>query len=74
MYQTIPQLFETIVEKYPSVAVQLSKDEKGIFQPITYRQLHDEVYALAAALSFYGIKRGDRVGLISDNRKEWLAS
>ena len=74
MYQTIPQLFETIVEKYPSVAVQLSKDEKGTFQPITYRQLHDEVYALAAALSFYGIKRGDRVGLISDNRKEWLAS
>ncbi|NLZ76821.1 MAG: AMP-binding protein [Spirochaetales bacterium] len=74
MYQTIPQLFETIVEKYPSVAAQLGKDEKGVFQPVTYRQLHEEVYALAASLSLHGVKRGDRVGLISDNRKEWLAS
>ncbi len=74
MYQTIPQLFETVVRNHPSIAVQMSKDEKGTFQPITYEQLHSEVYALAAALRSHGVKRGDNVGLISDNRKEWLAA
>lgn len=74
MYQTIPQLFETVVRNHPSIAVQMSKDEKGTFQPITYEQLHSEVYALAAALRSHGVGRGDNVGLISDNRKEWLAA
>ncbi|MFA5698175.1 MAG: AMP-binding protein [Sphaerochaeta sp.] len=74
MYQTIPQLFETVVNNHPSIVVQLSKDEKGLFQPITYQELHREVYALSAALKNRGVGRGDRIGLISDNRKEWLAS
>ena len=74
MYQTIPQIFETVVNNHPSVAVQLSKDDKGLFQPTTYQELHSEVYALSAALKNRGVKRGDRIGLISDNRKEWLVS
>ena len=41
-------------------------------EPIAFARLCDEVDALAAALVELGIGRGDRVGLIAENRYEWL--
>ena len=40
----------------------------------TYAELAERVEALATALIALGIRRGDRVGLISDNRPEWIVS
>lgn len=74
MYKTMPQLFHDITERYSTTIVQMSKDSTGAFQSYSYAHLYAEVEALAAALSELGVKRGDPVGLISDNRKEWLAS
>lgn len=74
MYKTIPQIFAEIVTQYPAYTVQMSKDKNGIFQSISYSDLYSEVNSLAASLMKHGVKRGDLVGLISDNRREWLAS
>ncbi len=74
MYKTIPQIFSNIVKAYPGYAVQMSKDQSGVFQSVTYSQLYSDINALAASLSKHGMKRGDNVGLISDNRSEWLLS
>ncbi len=74
MYQTIPQIFNSIAATYPDAAAQMYKDAEGNFQPITYRQLAEEVKDLASALITLGVRRGDHVGLISDNRKEWLVA
>ena len=74
MYKTIPQTFEQIVSQYPAYAVQMSKDKNGIFASVTYLELSSEVNSLAASLSKRGVKRGDLIGLISDNRSEWLVS
>jgi fatty-acyl-CoA synthase len=38
----------------------------------TWQQLHDEVEAAAAGLWALGVRRGDRVGIWSPNRAEWL--
>jgi fatty-acyl-CoA synthase len=38
----------------------------------TYSQLHSEVERVARALLALGIERGDRVGIWSPNRAEWL--
>lgn len=38
----------------------------------TWQQLHDEVEAAAAGLWACGVRRGDRVGIWSPNRAEWL--
>jgi len=54
------------------VTAQLSKDATGVFRPTSYRELYREVEWFAAGLSEVGVARGDRVGFISDNRKEWL--
>lgn len=74
MAQTIPQMFVEKVQEQPEVVVQLSKDEKGIFQPTTYASLLEQTEVFAAGLHEIGVKRGDRVGFISDNRKEWLVA
>lgn len=68
---TLPQLLQQIVKKYPDVAAQYSKNEQGDFIPLSYSRVFDLVLSFAAGLLSLGIQRGDRVGLISDNRKEW---
>ncbi len=74
MYNTLPQLLTQIVNQNGTNDAQLSKDESGVFQPTTYNQFFKEVSSLAAGLHQLGVKRGDNVGLISDNRQEWLVS
>ena len=74
MAQTMPQVFIEKAQSQPAVVAQLSKDGKGVFQPTTYVSLLNAVSAFAAGLSALGASRGDKIGLIADNRKEWLTA
>ena len=69
---TIPKIIQMNVKNYPNNIAQLSKDKDDVFHPTTYVEMYDEILGYAAGLREEGIKRGDHVGLISDNRKEWL--
>lgn len=44
---------------------------RNTWNPISHRQLLDDVRALTKALELEGVQRGDRVGLLSENRSEW---
>jgi long-chain acyl-CoA synthetase len=44
----------------------------GLFHDVTWRRYHDDVLACAAALVESGVGIGDRVGLLAENRVEWL--
>ena len=68
---TMPQLLQQITKKYPNIAAQYSKNEQGDFNPLSYTDVFDRVLSFAGGLLSLGITRGDRVGLIADNRKEW---
>ncbi|MFA7671611.1 MAG: long-chain fatty acid--CoA ligase [Sphaerochaetaceae bacterium] len=74
MYETLPKMLQEMVAKYGTNEIQLSKDDEGTFHPTTYSQFYSQVVDLAAGLHTLGVKRGSLVGLISDNRKEWLVS
>ncbi len=74
MAQTLAQMFLELVARQPQTAAQLSKDSKGVFKPTTYQELYNSAAAFAAGLKNLGVARGDKVGLIADNRKEWLSS
>ena len=41
-------------------------------EPVSFGRLGDDVDRLAVALLDLGLRRGDRVGLIAENRYEWL--
>jgi len=72
MFETIPRRVREIQSANPDMTAQLWKNEHGRFTPTTYREFYRTTQELAAGLLSLGVTRGDPVGLISDNRKEWL--
>jgi long-chain acyl-CoA synthetase len=54
----------------PRVAIRFKRD--GRYQSLTWREYRDDALACAAALVLQGIQPGDRVGLLGENRVEWL--
>jgi long-chain acyl-CoA synthetase len=54
--------------------VALQWQDGGSWRELTYRALLEQVRDLAVALRSLGIDRGDRVGLLAENRPEWLVS
>ncbi|MBQ1949516.1 MAG: long-chain fatty acid--CoA ligase [Treponema sp.] len=72
MEQTVPKMLRKVAAEYSEVAAQMDKNKNGEFEPVTYRELYDLSLNFGAALLSLNVKRGEPVGLISDNRKEWL--
>lgn len=72
MDQTLPKMLARIAAQHPDVPAQYSRTADGSFESVTYRELYSIVLDFAGALIACGIERGEHVGLISDNRKEWF--
>ena len=47
-------------------------DDGGAFEPLSYREVGRRVVALAHGLIELGLKPGERVALVAENRPEWL--
>ncbi|MDD5765720.1 MAG: long-chain fatty acid--CoA ligase [Candidatus Marinimicrobia bacterium] len=71
--QVIPHRFFQNVQAFSDKAAVLTK-VSGIFRPVTYRELGTIVRAIALVLDSWGIRKGDRIALMSDNREEWFMS
>lgn len=69
--ETIYQSFLDAARKHSQRTALLYKKE-GKYSPITYGELNDSVDAVAAGLRKLGIGKGDRVGIFSYNRPEWI--
>lgn len=72
MDKTISQMFDRVAAEHADTPAQFSKDGNGTFHPRSYGELRTEVIRLAAGLHKLGVRHGDHVGLISENRAEWL--
>jgi long-chain acyl-CoA synthetase len=72
MAETLPKLLLEKAERYPEVARQYSRNGDGSFKPISNAEFVQLVKRAHAGFKALGVSRGDRVGLISDNRKEWF--
>ncbi|MCR4471573.1 MULTISPECIES: AMP-binding protein [unclassified Burkholderia] len=66
---TIGQFLSETVRRFPQRPAVVFR-EQGIRW--TWREFADEVDVLAAGLAALGIEKGDRVGIWSPNRVEWL--
>ena len=72
MVQTISELFYgALAWDYPDA---LAHRVDGAYVPISHRELQARVERLAMALEQRGIRRGDRVGILSENRPEWAVA
>lgn len=72
MEKTIPKLVRETTIAYPELTAQYSKDKDGNFVPVLYKDMFQIALNFGAGLLSMGIERGEHIGLISDNRKEWL--
>ena len=72
MQDSVVKTFWAIAEKYPDEIALMSKDKSGTWQEISYRDFSGLFERFGAGLLDFGVKRGDHVGVITDNRKEWI--
>ena len=72
MEDTVIKVVRGVVQRQPDKPALLSKDKKGEWVTITYAQLAALSEQFGAGLLDFGMKRGDHIGIISDNRKEWI--
>ncbi len=66
------EMFEISVKKFANRPFIGEKDRSGVYQWVTYGYMKERVDNLRAGLAKIGIKKGDMVGIIANNRKEWL--
>jgi long-chain acyl-CoA synthetase len=70
---TINDLFLRVAGAENPRAV-LWQDEFGQWQPISSDQIYQRVRALAEAFLSWGARKGDRIGLVGENRWEWMVT
>jgi long-chain acyl-CoA synthetase len=68
---TLCRLFFDAVERYDRPDALLYK-VNGVWQPTSHRRILEQVRHLAFGLEDLGITAQDRVGILSENRPEWL--
>src|SRR5438477_12655736 len=67
---TLNRLFFDAVQKFDKPdALQVKIG--GRYQPISHRTLAERVRRVALGLAELGVRAGDRVGILSENRPEW---
>lgn len=69
--QTLPKLFRKSAEKYPEFSTQLFRTKDGTYAETNYHDCYQKALDFSGALLKFGVKRGDKIGLIADNRREW---
>jgi long-chain acyl-CoA synthetase len=68
---TFPEMLESLVRPHGG-RVFLPRRSARQHEPITFVQLCDDVRDMASGLVDLGFRRGDRIGVIAENRYEWL--
>jgi long-chain acyl-CoA synthetase len=74
-FSTIPEMFEKVTGKFATaVRPALMYKTGGKYEGIGYAELKSRVENFACGLASLGIRRGDRVAIIAENRPEWVIS
>ncbi len=70
---TVNDLFQRVSARSNARAM-LWQDESGQWQPISSDQIYQRVRQLAETFLGWGVRKGDRVALMSENRWEWAVT
>jgi long-chain acyl-CoA synthetase len=70
---TLPALFEASATRFATNTLVLEKRD-GAWQGTTYAEMRALVHRCAAGFLSLGLKKGDRVALIAEGRREWPVS
>ena len=71
--KTIIDLLENSAQKYSNNPYLLEK-RTDKYESISFKETKEETYKVAAGLLALGIKKGDRIALLSEARTDWVIS
>ena len=69
--KSLIQFFEENVEKY-ATNIYLWEKPQDKYEGTTYQETRRQVHEFGAGLMQLGVKKGDRVSLLSDGRNSWI--
>jgi long-chain acyl-CoA synthetase len=69
--KTLVEVFLKRVALTPDHRAFLTK-QSGSYQPIAWKEVHEQSLGCFEALQTHGIKKGDRVAILSNSRPEWF--
>jgi long-chain acyl-CoA synthetase len=68
---TLTQLFFTAIDRHAGLPAAFRSKVGGAWEAVTHRDAAERVQAISLGLRELGVKPGDKVALISENRPEW---
>ena len=72
--ETMPKIVKESITFHPNI-IALRFKENNTWQEMTYKELDEKATALSIALiKKLGVKKGEHISLISENRPEWMIS
>jgi long-chain acyl-CoA synthetase len=74
-FATIPEMFQNLTGKFESESrPALMHKVDGKYAGISYADLRRRVDLFALGLASFGLKKGERISIISENRPEWVVA
>jgi long-chain acyl-CoA synthetase len=71
MARTLTELYFGALERFGTRPVVFRAKRDGQWSELSYQQLADKVQDLSLGLLELGVRPGDRVAILSENRPEW---
>ena len=70
--QTLNDIFFAIVERKPGPVMLVREASEWV--PVGAHQFYRDVASMARALNHWGVLKGDRLAILSENRLEWAVA
>jgi long-chain acyl-CoA synthetase len=71
---TFPKLLDAMADRHGEARIALQEKRYGIWQPVSWAAYRNRVHDFAHGLAELGVRQGDVVAVLGDNRPEWLIS
>jgi long-chain acyl-CoA synthetase len=72
-FATIPEMFVKVTDRFrASGRPYLMHKVNGAYRGLSFAEVRLRVEEFALGLAALGVERGDRIGIISENRPEWV--
>lgn len=71
---TVPQLLFQVGQQRSDNPIQWTKNGDKVYHKVSWTEWMRQVEEVACGLQSLGVKRGTKVGIISDNRAQWLVA
>jgi long-chain acyl-CoA synthetase len=72
--KNLAEMYREAAEKFRDLPAFATRDNNKVYHPVSFGELYERGINLATALIDLGVQAREHVGLIADNRLEWITA